>query len=162
MNNEQQAARVAATVPPPPMITFGGQQQVSADRVRDLLCCALEGGSNYWYHIVDFIRPTPSQLYRDWQSMHLEALKAGQLPREVPHLDFPLSVGGGLVITSLQGDEHLGRTNWHLNLQSIAHGLDLMKRKYLHHWETFEAENEDADTGDVFLQCCLFGDVVYG
>jgi len=30
------------------------------------------------------------------------------------------------------------------------------------HFADFIAENDDAETADVFLQCCLFGRIVFG
>jgi hypothetical protein len=37
-----------------------------------------------------------------------------------------------------------------------------MADKYPRHIADILSENDDATTGDVFLQLCLFGDVVYG
>lgn len=37
-----------------------------------------------------------------------------------------------------------------------------MPVKYPRHWADVLAENDDATTGDVFLQCCLFGECIFG
>jgi len=37
-----------------------------------------------------------------------------------------------------------------------------MAEKYPRHFHNFLEENDDAETGDVFIQCCLFGEIVYG
>jgi hypothetical protein len=37
-----------------------------------------------------------------------------------------------------------------------------MVEKYPRHYADFKDGDEDASTGDVFLQCCIFGEVVYG
>jgi hypothetical protein len=37
-----------------------------------------------------------------------------------------------------------------------------MAREYGRHFSDMIAENDDATTADVFLQCCLFGELVYG
>ena len=47
-----------------------------------------------------------------------------------------------------------------LNRDKIAAGLALLADTV--HWVDFMDENEDGTTGDVFLQLCLFGDVVFG
>jgi hypothetical protein len=47
-------------------------------------------------------------------------------------------------------------------LADLAKGLQTMAEKYPRHFADFVAENDDADTGDVFLQCVVLGDVVYG
>jgi hypothetical protein len=48
-----------------------------------------------------------------------------------------------------------------LDMAAIKNGLKVMAEKYPHHWQDFVSENDDAITGDVFLQCCLFGEIVY-
>ena len=48
-----------------------------------------------------------------------------------------------------------------LNLVKIKKGLKVMANKYPKHFANFIAEDYDAITGDVFLQCCLFGEVIY-
>jgi hypothetical protein len=37
-----------------------------------------------------------------------------------------------------------------------------MSEKFPEHWADFINENDDAITGDIFVQCCVFGDTVYG
>jgi hypothetical protein len=49
-----------------------------------------------------------------------------------------------------------------LDMGTIRHGLQVMANQYPRHWNNFINDNEDADTGDVFLQCCLWGEVVLG
>ena len=49
-----------------------------------------------------------------------------------------------------------------LNLQKIKKGLTIMAKKYPSHFADFIKEDYDNETGDVFLQCCLFGKVIYG
>ena len=49
-----------------------------------------------------------------------------------------------------------------LNLGKIKKGLTVMAKKEPKHFADFVSEDYDAVTGDVFLQCCLFGKVLYG
>jgi hypothetical protein len=51
-----------------------------------------------------------------------------------------------------------------LNKAAIIRGKELMATdpQYSSHYADVLRENDDADTGDVFLQLCLFGEVVYG
>ena len=44
----------------------------------------------------------------------------------------------------------------------LQQGLQRMARKYPRHFADFMAENDDAITGDVFLQCVVLGEVIYG
>ena len=119
---------------------------IPLQRISDLLCSAFEGGSNYWYRIARYqvpatytFRTDPKQLYK--------------------HLDVPLNVGGVVFIEDREGGD--GKT-YELSLTSIQEGLAVMARDFPRHYADFLGENDDAETGDVFLQCCLFGDVVYG
>jgi len=53
-------------------------------------------------------------------------------------------------------------TVWKLDLDACKRGLQVMAEEYPRHFADFMSENEDAETADVWLQCCLFGEVVYG
>ena len=118
-------------------ITVKTQVTVDDQRVKDLLCNALEGGSNYWYNIEGFINPN-----------HITV--------EHKHIDLPFIDGCGLVI-----DDGDGR-KFTLNRHVMEKGLQVMGEKYPNHFNDFITENDDAETGDVFLQCCLFNDVIFG
>lgn len=50
----------------------------------------------------------------------------------------------------------------HLTLADIEKGLETMRDKYPRHWADLVEENDDLITGDVFLQCAVFGELVYG
>lgn len=134
-------------------IPFGGklfkiqtESTVTTQRVSDLLCCAFEGGSNYWYVINRFIKPEKFDFRTDIDEIFR-------------HLDYPLNVGGALIIGDKEDDEAEEKV---LNLISIQKGLETMARLHQSHMRDFLDDNEDAITGDVFLQCCLFGEVIYG
>lgn len=49
-----------------------------------------------------------------------------------------------------------------LTLKKIEKGLRIMAVKYPIDFAGFIESNYDRDTGDTFLQCCLFGEVIYG
>lgn len=64
---------------------------------------------------------------------------------------------GGVDIEDVEeGDSHT------LNLEALQRGLGIMAAHYPRHWANFISEDDDAETGDVFLQCCIFGEIVYG
>ena len=48
-----------------------------------------------------------------------------------------------------------------LRIENLNIGLQTMADKFNWHYEDFVNHNEDAITGSVFIQCCLFGDVIY-
>ncbi|TRZ80178.1 hypothetical protein D4R86_04795 [bacterium] len=109
--------------------------------IKDLLCCAFEGGSNYWYHIQTAINPD-------------------KIECEFRHLDLPMSENGYLIIKDIEDDDDYPEL-YKLNRQSIEKGLQIMADKYPEHFHNFDIDNADAETGDVFLQCCLFGEIVF-
>lgn len=48
-----------------------------------------------------------------------------------------------------------------LNQKNLERGLELFVKTAPHHYRDWLAENDDAITADVFLQLCLFEDIVY-
>ena len=129
-------------------MTFEAKINVDPKRIADLLVCAFEGGSNYWYMIVDYIEP-PGEVFKSTGDQVFK------------HCDYPLSEGGGVVIKDIEDDDEDAKT-YTLNIETIKRGLAIMSAKYPNHFADFMNENDDAETGDVFLQCCLFGEIVYG
>lgn len=127
------------------------EKEISLQSIADLLCTAFEGGSNYWYKIVGKIKP--------------EALEFRTDPKHIYwYLDYPLNKGGELTITARNEEdfEDFQDKTYKLNLESIEGGLRVMQEKYPSHFRDFMDDNADSITGDVFLQCCLFGEVIFG
>ena len=123
---------------------------ITLEQVDDLLTCAFEGGSNYWYTIKRTIEPTEilykTDIFEDGKS----------------YLTPALNPGGALVIIDREEDEEDAK-EYILDLKSIENGLIIMSEdQYSFHMNNLLTENEDAETGDVFLQLCLFGKIVFG
>jgi len=123
--------------------------RISNERAADLLCNAFEGGSNYWYTINGYV--TPEEVAQPW----------GESEYHPRYISFPFSKGGAVLIGDME-DEDAEETR--LDKEAIARGQKLMKsdERYSHHFADVLNETDDADTGDVFLQLCLFGEVIYG
>ena len=49
-----------------------------------------------------------------------------------------------------------------LTLKDVRKGLRLMKKEYPSHYADLVEENDDAETGDIWLQLAVFGEVIYG
>ena len=120
-------------------ITFHSPITVSKENVSDLLCCAFEGGSNYWY-------------------MDLEVHRAKGDKRPSDYTMVPLTDNGYM---SFIADDNPS-TALRLDIAAIRKGLELLHENYPRHWEDFVNGDFDATTGDVFLQLCVFTDIVYG
>lgn len=132
------------------MKNFSVSQEVPIDKIANLLCSALEGGSNYWYMLETKVKPEKLEYQMDKDKVF-------------PHIDYPLNEGGALIfsIRDAESDDEK-RARYTLNRAAIATGLEIMSRDYSRHFGDMMSENDDAETGDVFLQCCLFGKLIYG
>lgn len=49
-----------------------------------------------------------------------------------------------------------------LSIEKLLKGLVVLRDKYPHHFCDILKEDGDATTGDVLVQCALFGEIVYG
>ena len=113
-------------------------QDITDQIIKDVLSCALEGGSNYWYEIVEFGNPD-------------------KIECKFEHLDLPMSDAGYLIIKAKEDDP-----TYRLERITIQQGLQLMSMKYPSQFQDLVNENSDAETGDILLQLSLFGELVYG
>ena len=120
---------------------------VTESRIADLLCAGFEGGVGYWAQITDHIVPETVWKGPGWEK-HV-----------YPYVHYPLSDGGGIVLRDAEDEEGL---RWVLDRRALHRGLALFPVKSPHHFAQWLQENEDADSGDVFIQLCLFGRIVYG
>lgn len=111
--------------------------------MKDLLCCALEGGSNYWYVI--------EKVYRT----HLDT--------KDPDVYDAVIDGQGLLIGLLNEDEEVhGKKQWVLNREAVANGLQKVASNRPELFAKIALEDFDADDADVFLQFALFGELIFG
>ena len=131
--------------------------KISDDRLRGLLCSALEGGSNYWYMHVRNEFP-PGVTYADFRKGGRFTLAEYWHPLEL----IPFIEGCAVIITTEAAGDEGDNTERRLDRAALLRGIEIMAEKYPRHFANVVSENDDAETGDVFLQCCLFGEIVYG
>ncbi len=129
------------------------QLDIKMSRLADLLCEGFEGGIGYWAEIQKYKEPShPVDLSvfgnDDVLGKHI-----------YPHIHYPLSPDGAVIIKDIEGGENKKYT---LNMKAIIKGLNVFAEKYPHHFGNWLSEDDDAITGDVFIQCCLFGESPYG
>ena len=53
-------------------------------------------------------------------------------------------------------------TKYHLTMDNVRKGLELMRDQYPRHYADLVEEQDDAITGDVWLQLATFGELIYG
>lgn len=125
-------------------ITVTVPLQVPVERIKDLLTSAFEGGSNYWVEVAERIGEAKNN-------------------KDAPFLsDAPFVKDGYLKIKEDESESDTKGGWFNIDPKTIAEGLKVMAQKYPKAWADFMNENDDAETGDIFLQCICFGEVIYG
>ncbi len=144
--------------------------EVSDRILRDTVCSAFEGGSNYWYWVEDTILPagTVEADFREGGKF--------QTPGDYyPSVEIiPTVPGGALVITAapdgaspmddeeprdVREDDMLPAI---LNREALLRGAAIMAEKHPRHFGNMMGDNGDAETGDVLLQLALYGELIFG
>lgn len=127
----------------------GGLLSITDETIRDLMCCAFEGGSNYWYAGMEkgkpSTEPVSEELQKEWPWPYL-------LP----------TTGGSVTFSDAYEAEDGKVVTYTLDGEAIKRGLSVMAKDFHNRFADIVEEDMDANTGDVFLQCCIFGDVIYG
>lgn len=131
---------------------FEIKNRIKKSDVEDLLCSALEGGSNYWYFIPKKIAPKEWKYWGDHNESFTKYL----------HL-YPFN-GGALMVDDSVADDPELKAPIRLDGARLEAGLRLFSKsvEYARHWGDFISNNTDQITADVFFQFCVFGKVIYG
>lgn len=130
-------------------ITINTYQEISIGRIKDLLCAAFEGGIDYWGF-----------------AKHISLDEREELKTEFYH-ERP-AMGGSLTILDNETQEELGKIDMESMkkaFQYMADGTDKNGKDCPHfkkHLDDFLRENEDANTGDLFVQLAVMGEIVFG
>jgi hypothetical protein len=136
------------------MMTLQVQVSIRETMIRDLLVTAFEGGSNYWIDEVGRPEFTKEMMEASKKLDEEDGFENGPLYNS-------LLVGGTLYIDF--GDEGDGeRRRLTINMDHAKSGLEILSRKYPHHFADILADNHDAGTADAWLQCVCFGELIYG
>lgn len=115
---------------------------ITQERVGDLLGGALEGGSNYWINIVS----------------RFNCLNKSQGGPTYLH-EVPFVSGGAIKIFCDNPEPGPVRITRYLDADALRRGLNTMAQKFPKQFQDFLESKDDAETSDIFLQCCIFGNV---
>lgn len=110
------------------------KQTVDSLRIFDLLISAFEGGINYWCDSID----------------------AGDLG----HVSAAKALALGLIDSVTLHDSEEDK-DVILSVDGMKKALAFLAEKQSHHFRNI-LDDYDAETADVFVQCAVFGDTVYG
>ena len=130
------------------------------NRIANLLIDSLEASSLYWASIDK--KEKPSQVkFVEVIGQDDPENKARVLDGALYLSEYVLNKDGALIIRDNETDND--RLRFHkLDLEKVKKGLKCFAKYQPKHFADFISENEDGTTADVFLQCCLFGEVLYG
>jgi len=122
--------------------------------IKDILCTATEASCGYWARWVG--------VHRDpWHDLGQPGT-TDRYMRDEADFNMVLANGGWIIFATLEDDGSLSDERYNLTQESVHKGIKVMAEKYSRHFSDFMNDNHDSITADVFLQCCLFGEVVYG
>lgn len=133
-------------------MTYIVSQTVSSKDIADLIVTAFEGGSAYWCQsayltkVPDYT-PEPDQVNVVQYSHH-----------QVYDGDFLFKVG----FDDPEGEEGEGKGRKDIGPAELQAGLNIFATKYPERFGNWLKENYDAEDADVFWQCVVLGDIVYG
>jgi len=116
---------------------------VTADMIENIIVGALEGGSNYWYLLGEGIPPSDGTPIAE---RILNAL--------LNDSDYKLE------ILDLEDEE--GEPLGYLTLEGLLNAFQIVSKNYPEHFYNLLTGNDDAETADVFFQCAVMGEVVFG
>ena len=122
------------------------------ENLVNLLSVATYG--NYWPIIRAFKSDNERGLFKDCECREDKWAKA-------------LMEGKGVVVyDNYEMDSELNEgetpTKHYLTMENVQKGLELMRDEYPHHYADLMMEEDDAITGDVWLQLAVFGELIYG
>lgn len=117
---------------------------------KDLLTAALEGGSNYWYLIVDV------------SVINISTIDDIEIPERnvsfVDHLWYFIEKGGTLPIYDVEDpDEKLGD----FNMKGIEEGETILQNLYKHTYKRIKKADWDANDADYWFQLVILKDIVF-
>ena len=110
--------------------------------VANLLAAAFSGFCSYW------LKETRCEINGD------------SIPT-TNRTTLPLTDDGKVIcVLHMEPDKNAGR-EFTLDKLAIERGLLIMRDKYPNQFARIFTGKDDAETGDVFIQSCLFGEVVF-
>jgi len=133
----------------------------SMERMMDLVCCGLESGTYGSFCIVKYVKPEKIEFTIDTIGGNTNYADCAVYK----HIDYPFNHGGA-VIFKIKDDycdsEEDDKQRFTLDREALMRGMQILMEKYPRIYGDWIKDNEDALTGDAFIQCCLLGEVVYG
>lgn len=128
--------------------------EISEDIINNALVGAREGGCNYW---------AKSRLIKkaNWEQFMPSAgrilIIGGKQAGQELYINKEYKAG-----QSFFDIENNHKIELFVTYEVLKKGLIIMAEKYAEHFSNLIGQNDDNVTHDVFLQCVLLGDLIYG
>ena len=124
--------------------------KITSEMLDNILTTAFEGGSNYWANY-DYVNEV--EIYEDYNALDLTDFYSWEIViyqyGEINFQQYDLDTQEQLELSVLDRN-------------SLFKGAEIMAKDYPRHFEDWINGDWDSITADVYLQCCLFGDIIYG
>jgi hypothetical protein len=142
-------------------------RKLTKENIIDLFVTALEGGSNYWYHIEfpDKGGSTSSEEIGDLilkggtvSFYDIELMKDIQVKTREGYYNIEGNIVDQTQLAKDKEEALLGD----VDMNSILEGISITKEDHPEVWENILLEQYDANDADIFLQLCVMGEIVFG
>ena len=142
-------------------------RKLNKEDIIGLFVTALEGGSNYWYHIEfpDEGGSTSSEEIGDLilkggtvSFYDIELMEDIKMKTRKGYYNIEGDIMDQKQLAKDKQDAFLGD----VDMDSILRGISLTKEDYPEVWENILLEQYDANDADIFLQLCVMGKVDFG
>lgn len=134
--------------------------QITKEQIIDVFVTAIEGGSNYWYYILDVPKEI-TYMVKEEEIPFSEAcgkhvLNGGELTI--------YDVEEVMDMEDIDNDyaQDKPKPLGTINMDSLLDAISIMKRDYSEKYENIIMDEYDAEDADIFFQIATMGDVVYG
>ena len=142
-------------------------RKLTKEDIIGLFVTALEGGSNYWYHIEfpDEGGSTSSEEIGDLilkggtvSFYDIELMEDIEMKTRKGYYNIEGDIMDQKQLAKDKQDAFLGD----VDMDSILRGISITKEDYPKVWENILLEQYDANDADIFLQLCVMGEVQFG
>jgi len=134
--------------------------KITKEQIIDVFVTAIEGGSNYWYYILDVPKEITYMVKREdvpfSEACGKHVLNGGELTiYDVEEVGDMEDVDNDY---AQDKPDPLGT----ITMDSLLDAINIMKRDYPDRYESIVMDEYDAEDADVFFQIATMGEIVYG